>query len=253
MTCRHVPGVTVGGRRNWRSEFIDSRLSWFPSAIPSGYPCPLPAPRRPPSVHQPYPSGVVAAMSGLDHQKQQLSISSQSSNDSATLAYMAMASDPDSDHDLDPPRTAQANGFPSSSPRSEYPASDRNPVPARAATLGTPHDLDQRQPRTDDRPHARSEDLNHSSSWAPSDPQLADRALSQSPAPPFYASSRPGTPGTSNHYHHPPSSSDHSEPSRSRPRSVHSDSSLNSDSSTPGGSQVGGTSTTHTSTSVAST
>ena len=59
-------------------------------------------------------------MSGPDHQKQQLSISSQSSSDdSATLAYMAMASDPDSDHDLDPPRTAQANGFPSSSPRSE--------------------------------------------------------------------------------------------------------------------------------------
>ena len=251
MTCRHVPGVTVGGRRNWRSEFIDSRLSWFPSAIPSGYPRPLPAPRRPPSVRQPYPSGVVAAMSGLDHQKQQLSISSQSSNDSATLAYMA--SDQDSDHDLDPPRSAAPNGVHSSSPRTESQPQDRAHLPTRASTLGSTLDLDQRRARADEYPHARSEDLNHSSSWAPSDPQLADRALSQSPAPPFYASSRPGTPGTSNHYPHPPSSSDHSESSRSRPRSVHSDSSLNSDSSTPGGSQVGGTSTTHTSTSVAST
>ena len=192
-------------------------------------------------------------MSGPDHQKQQLSISSQSSSgDSATLAYMAMASDPDSDHDLDPPRTAQANGFPSSSPRSEYPASDRNPVPARAATLGTPHDLDQRQPRTDDRPHARSEDLNHSSSWASNDPSFTDRALSQSPAPPFMGSSRPGTPGSSSNHH--PAPSDHSESSRSRRQSVYSDSSLNSDPSTPGGSQPGGGSTTtHTSTSVAST
>ncbi|TBU30656.1 RhoGAP-domain-containing protein [Dichomitus squalens] len=168
---------------------------------------------------------------------------------------MAIASDPDSDHDLDPPPTAHANGFSSSSPRPEHYASDRTPVPVKAATLGTPYDLDQRQPRTDDRPHARSEDLNHSSSWASNDPSFTDRALSQSPAPPFMASSRPGTPGSSsNHHPLPPSSSDHSESSRSRRQSMHSDSSLGSESSTPGGSQLGGGSTTtHTSTSVAST
>ncbi|KAI0693199.1 RhoGAP-domain-containing protein [Cerioporus squamosus] len=163
-----------------------------------------------------------------------------------------MASDQDSDHDHDPPRSAAPNGAHPSSPRTEPQSSDRAHLPTRASTLGSTHDLDQRKPRADDHPHARSEDLNHSSSWAPSDSQVAERGLSQSPAPPFFASSRPGTPGASNHYH-PPSSSDHSDSSRSRPRSVHSDSSLNSDSSTPGGSQVGGTSTTHTSTSVAST
>ncbi|KAL7280774.1 hypothetical protein ACG7TL_005718 [Trametes sanguinea] len=183
-----------------------------------------------------------------DRQHKQLSsVSSQSSNDSATLAYMA--SDPDSDHDRDPP-----NGARPPSPRTDSHSSDRTHVPTRASTLGSPHDLDQqRKPRADDHPHARSEDLNHTTTWSRSDLHPSDHALSQSPAPPFLAGSRPGTPGSSSH-HNPPSPSDHSGPSRSRPRSVHSDSSLYSDSSTPGGSQPGGTSTTHTSsTSVAST
>ena len=195
-------------------------------------------------------------MSGYDHQKQQNSISSQSSSgDSATLAYMAMASDQDVDRDLDHPHTAQPNGAPSSSSRPEPHPSDRTPVPVRAATLGTPHDLDQRPLRVDDRPHARSEDLNHSSSWAANDPSFTDRALSQSPAPPYMVSSRPGTPGSSTyHQSQPQSSSDSFEPSRSRPRSVHSVSSLNSDPSTPVGSQPGGGSTTtHTSASVSPT
>lgn len=188
-------------------------------------------------------------MSGHDHQNKQLSISSQSSNDSSNLAYIAF--DQDLDHDHDPLRSTLPNGSHPPS-RAESHASDRS-LPVRANTLGTPHDLDQRKPRADDHPHARSEDLNHSSSWNSSDPQSADR-LSQSPAYPFLAGSRPGTPGSSNHHPQPQSSSDHSESSRSRPRSVHSDSSLNSDPSTPGGSQPGGTSTTHTSTtSVAST
>lgn len=197
-------------------------------------------------------------MSGPDHQKQHLSLSSQSSStssDSATLVYIAMASDQGSDHDLDPPPTAQFNGGPSSSPRSDLHPPDRN-VPVRAVTLGTPHDLDQRPPvRGDDRPHARSEDLNHSSSWGAHDPSFTDRAHTQSPSPAYMASSRPGTPGSSStHQALPPSSSDHSESSRSRPRSVHSDSSLGSDPPTPGGSQLGGASTTtHTSNSVAST
>ncbi|KAI0328665.1 RhoGAP-domain-containing protein [Cubamyces sp. BRFM 1775] len=164
-----------------------------------------------------------------------------------------MASDPDSDHDHDLLPPSLSNGAHPPSPRTDSHASDRTHVPTRASTVSSPHDLDQRKPRADDQPHARSEDLNHTSSWARSDLQNSDHALSQSPAPPFLAGSRPGTPGSS-HNHNPPSPSDHSGPSRSRPRSVHSDSSLYSDSSTPGGSQPGGTSTTHTSTtSVAST
>ncbi|KAI0741918.1 hypothetical protein C8Q80DRAFT_165062 [Daedaleopsis nitida] len=186
-------------------------------------------------------------MSGHDYQNKQLSVSPPSPNDS-TLAYMAMASDHESDHDHDLPRSALLNGVHPSSPRVESHASDRTLLPIRAATLDSPHDLDQRKPRTDEYPHARSEDLNHSSSWNSADPQFTDRVLSQSPAPPFRAASRPSTPGSSNHHH-----SDYSGSPR-RPRSAHSDSSLNSDPSTPGGSQPGGTSTTHTSTtSVAST
>lgn len=193
-------------------------------------------------------------MSGpVEHDRQHkplASVSSQSSNDSATLAYMA--SDPDSDHDHDLPRPSFSNGAHPPSPRLDSHGSDRAHLPTRASTVGTPHDLDQRKPKADDHPHARSEDLNHSTNWSRNDLQASDHALSQSPAPAFLAASRPGTPGSS-HYHNPSSPSDHSESHRRRPRSAHSDSSLNSDSSTPGGSQVGGTSTTHTSTSVAST
>ena len=195
--------------------------------------------------------GTLAAMSGHDHQTKQ-SISSESSNDPATLAYMAADF---SDRDHDPPRPVLPNGSYLSSTRSEYAPSDRSPHPTRASTLGSPYDLDQRPPRMDDRPHARSEDLNHSAPWPAGDPSSADRMLSQSPVAPFRSGSRPGTPGSSSNHHHPPaSSSDHSERSPSRPRSAHSDSSLNSDPPTPGGSQRGGASTTtHTSASVAST
>ncbi|KAI0641959.1 RhoGAP-domain-containing protein [Trametes meyenii] len=134
-----------------------------------------------------------------------------------------MASDPDSDHDHDLPKPSYPNGAHPASLRADSHASDRTYVPTRASTVSSPHDLDQKKPRADDHPHARSEDLNHSSSWARSDQQHPDHVLSQSPAPPFLVGSRPGTPGSS-HYHNPPSPSDHSEPSRSRPRSVHSDS-----------------------------
>ena len=192
-------------------------------------------------------SGPASAMSGLDSHKH--SLDSQSSNDSATLAYTAF----DSDHDH--PRSALLNGTHPSSTRPEFLGTDRSALPTRAATLDSPHDRDQRPPRMDDRPHARSEDLNHSSAaWGANDAQTFDRGLSQSPAPPFRGGSRPGTPGSSSNHHHPPSSSDHSERPPSRARSVHSDSSLNSDPPTPGGSQRGGASTTtHTSSSVAST
>ncbi|KAH9935931.1 RhoGAP-domain-containing protein [Epithele typhae] len=136
--------------------------------------------------------------------------------------------------------------------RSDFPPTDRNGPPTRAVTLDSPHDRDQRPPRPgDDRPHARSEDLNHSSSWNGHDPQSMNRAMSQSPAPPFRGGSRPGTPGNSQP--HPPSSSDHGEPSRPRSRSANSDSSVASDPPTPGGSQRGASTTTHTSSSVAST
>ena len=192
-------------------------------------------------------------MSGPDHQNKQ-SISSQSSNDSATLAYMS--ADRDTDHDYDAPRSALLNGSHPSFTRPHFLSSDRGAIPTRANTLDSPHDLDQRPHRPlDDRPHARSEDLNHTSHWVSNDPQAYERGLSQSPAAPFRGGSRPGTPGSSSNHHHPPaSSSDHSERPPSRARSTHSDSSLQSDPPTPGGSQRGGASTTtHTSSSVVST
>ncbi|PCH44221.1 RhoGAP-domain-containing protein [Wolfiporia cocos MD-104 SS10] len=127
---------------------------------------------------------------------------------------------------------------------------ERAYLPHRASTLSSPHNPDQRKPTLDDYPHARSEDLNHSSSRTLGDYSPSDRSPSRSQT--FLTASRPTTPGSSNN-HNPSSSSDYSLAPRTRSGSVHSDSSLQSDGSTPGGSGAAGTSTTHTSTSIAST
>ncbi|KAI0954059.1 hypothetical protein AcW1_006672 [Taiwanofungus camphoratus] len=180
-------------------------------------------------------------------QHKQVSVDSLSSGDPSALAYMAP--DSDSFQAREQPPTSPRNGtLPSSATSSSYPQERAN-LPHRASTVSTPHNLDQRKPKGDDHPHTRSEDLNHYSSRNMSDLGASD------PPPPrsqtFLTASRPTTPAsTSNHNQ---SSSDHSETSKTRPGSVHSESSLHSESSTPGGSAPAGTSTTHTSASIAST
>jgi hypothetical protein len=65
---------------------------------------------------------------------------------------------------------------------------ERPPLPTRASTLGTAHDLDHIKSQSDPSlpKHSRSEDLNHSTTFA-----------SSSPA--FHSSSRPNTPGSISH------------------------------------------------------
>ncbi|OBZ74015.1 hypothetical protein A0H81_06061 [Grifola frondosa] len=94
-----------------------------------------------------------------DRQLKQLSISSQSSGDSATLAYMASDQDSDHDHDRRPPSPPRVSS--SASPPANNRPLERPNAPHRASTVGSPRDLDQKRAKSDDHPHARSEDLNH--------------------------------------------------------------------------------------------
>ncbi|KAL6304596.1 hypothetical protein BKA93DRAFT_269479 [Sparassis latifolia] len=170
----------------------------------------------------------------------------------SALAYMASGDDAN----LHPDRNASSPRLPPS-PNPGAAASgshppERPPPPTRASTVSSSHNYDQRRQRPDDHPHARSEDLNHTTSRASNDPgvpDLSSQASSRSQT--FLSASRPTTPaGSANNQ---ASSSDLSEFPKARPGSVHSESSQGSESSTPGGSVPGGTSTTHTSTSIAST
>ncbi|CCM02430.1 uncharacterized protein FIBRA_04529 [Fibroporia radiculosa] len=183
-----------------------------------------------------------------DHapQSKQISGDSHSPTDPSTPAYMA--SDLDLTKSREPISTSPRNGiFPISQSSSSH-LSERVNLPHRSSTLSSPHSIDQRRPKSDDPPHARSEDLNHSmvrvhNDLTPSDPQPS---RSQT----FLTASRPTTPAsTSNN----PSWSDHSDNSKGRPGSVHSESSLLTDASAPSGSAPTGTSTTHTNASITST
>ncbi|KAJ7155522.1 LIM domain-containing protein [Mycena crocata] len=118
--------------------------------------------------------------------------------------------DPDSSRSPRPSRQPTSNSGPlSAPPGSPGRLPDRTNVPTRAATVGPPDQ--ERALAVHDRPHARSEDLNHGSSAA----SAAAPALGSSPRPvqpfmPGAASSRPSTPaGSSKHSH--PSSSGHSD------------------------------------------
>ncbi|KAH9945713.1 RhoGAP-domain-containing protein [Amylocystis lapponica] len=178
-------------------------------------------------------------------QLQQLSVSPSSQKElHSALAYMAPDSDANFNREL---LTSSPQSASSLSPLSQpvHP-SDRANLPTRAATYSSPHNPDQRKANGDDHPHARSEDMNHTFTR-----NLNDLNASDQPRPAFLTASRPTTPGGSTNYNQ-SSSLDHSESYKARPGSVHSESSLHSESSTPGGT-LAGTSTTHTSTSIAST
>lgn len=187
----------------------------------------------------------------VDQGRQQRAGDSQSSGDSSVLAYMASDPDPhsvDENRPFSPPNDLSTTQS-SSINASQFP--ERTNIPTRASTVSSPHDHDQRKARSDEPPHARSEDLNHTTVRNMDDLHISD----QSPfrAQQFLsANSRPTTPASgSTTLVQPPS-----DPSASfvnRPSSAHSDSSAYSDASAGGGSAPAGTSTTHTSASIAST
>ncbi|KAI0057251.1 RhoGAP-domain-containing protein [Artomyces pyxidatus] len=115
--------------------------------------------------------------------------------------------------------TYDSSNSPSSLPyQSRVP--DRPTIPTRASTLGSAQELEHNrfQSEQSSTAHARSEDLNHSGSFA-------------APSPAFLSPSRPTTPGSSSNNHNPPSSSGHSDQSGKR-LSITSSSSAYSASST---------------------
>ncbi|KZT65621.1 RhoGAP-domain-containing protein [Daedalea quercina L-15889] len=181
---------------------------------------------------------------------QQLAGDSHPSEDPSALAYMASDFPPSQPREQSPAPSPRNGTFVASTTGTSQPP-ERARMPHRASTVSTPYHSDQqRKSSRDDYPHARSEDLNHSGSSSRTlvtDPASSDPYSSRSQG--YLTASRSTTPGTSNS--HNPSSSDHSDNGKGRPGSVHSDSSLHSSSSAPGGGA--GTSTTHTSTSAAST
>ena len=89
-----------------------------------------------------------------------------------------------SPHRLSPPHDG-----PSSLPTPSFVNGTERPLPTRASTLGTAHELDHIKSQSDTSlpKHSLSEDLNHSSSTF------------VSPSPAFRSSSRPSTPGSSSH------------------------------------------------------
>ncbi|KZT10069.1 RhoGAP-domain-containing protein [Laetiporus sulphureus 93-53] len=180
-------------------------------------------------------------MSGPADQGRQFQGGSQPSGDPAAPAYMDL--DSESYEQL---AASQNNSGLPPSPLSRSHSPDRS-KPHRASTVSSPHNQDQRRPRGDDHLHAHSEDLNHYSSRTPDDVAASDQPSSRSQT--LLTASRPTTPSSSSNN----ASSEHSHSSKPRRGSIHSDSSLHSDSSIPDGSAPVGTSTTHTSASVAST
>ena len=88
-----------------------------------------------------------------------------------------------SPHRLSPPHDG-----PSSLPTPSFLNGTERPLPTRASTLGTAHELDHIKSQSDTSlpKHSLSEDLNHSTTFV-------------SPSPAFRSSSRPSTPGSSSH------------------------------------------------------
>ncbi|KAH9027776.1 hypothetical protein EDB84DRAFT_1499706 [Lactarius hengduanensis] len=100
-----------------------------------------------------------------------------------------------------PHRLSPAHDGPSSLPTPSFlNGPDRPALPTRASTLGTANEFDHIKSQSDPSlpKHSRSEDLNHSSSFA-------------SPSPAFLSSSRPSTPGGGSHDRNQTSSSEHSD------------------------------------------
>ncbi|KAH9169848.1 hypothetical protein EDB89DRAFT_2230988 [Lactarius sanguifluus] len=100
-----------------------------------------------------------------------------------------------------PHRLSPAHEGPSSLPTPSFlNGPDRPALPTRASTLGTANEFDYIKSQSDPSlpKHSRSEDFNHSSSFA-------------SPSPAFLSSSRPSTPGSGSHDRNQTSSSEHSD------------------------------------------
>lgn len=167
---------------------------------------------------------------------------------SSALAYMAITSDGSdaSEYSTSPPR----NGPTSAPPGNPSLLPERHNFPTRSFTAPSPNDYDHRKPKSSEPGHPRSEDLNHANVVLGGDQLESDHVIGRSPA--YLSTSRPGTPTSSNN-HNQPSSSDHTDGSRRRPRSIASDASLGSDSSATGATSQAPASTTHTSTSMSST
>ena len=186
----------------------------------------------------------------VDQGRQHRPSDSQPSADTSVLAYMASDSD---SRIIDEPRSQSPQNDSSlaqASSTSTIQFTERPNVPHRASTVSSPYDHDQRKPRTDEPPHARSEDLNHTTVRNMDDLHISDQPFRAQQF--LSANSRPTTPANgSTTLAQPPS--DPSASYANRPSSAHSDSSAYSDASAGGGSAPAGTSTTHTSASIAST
>ncbi|CAL1714706.1 unnamed protein product [Somion occarium] len=164
----------------------------------------------------------------------------------SVLAYMALDSDGSHDfgHSTSPPR----NGPASAPPVNPSQLPERPNYPTRSSTAPSPHEHDHRKAKDPERSHSRSDDLNHTNINVGSDHHESDHATGRSPA--YLTASRPTTPPSSSK-HNQPSSSEYADTSRRRPRSIASDTSLDSDSSATGGTNPGAVSTTtHTSNSM---
>ncbi|TCD60650.1 hypothetical protein EIP91_009737 [Steccherinum ochraceum] len=168
----------------------------------------------------------------------------------SALAYMS--ADSDAYHDHAQMSTSPPNHGPMSAPPgNSIHIPDRPNFPTRASTAPSPHDRDPQKQKSFDGHHSRSDDLNHTNPAYAMDHQTSEPGASRSQG--FLAASRPTTPGSSSN-HNQPSSSDHSEYSKHRRRSISSDTSLNSDSSTPGaGGQTPASTAAHTTTSMSTT
>lgn len=167
----------------------------------------------------------------------------------SALAYMS--EDLDGYHDDPRSSSVPKNGPMSAPPANGNHTLERPHFPTRASTMSSPHDLDHKKPKSVDHPHARSEDLNHTTAGTSNNFYSTERSYSKQG---FLSASRPSTPvGSNNHIHG--SSSDYSDSQRRRPPSVASDRSGQSD-SPPNDADVtnAATSTNHsmTSTSIAS-
>lgn len=93
------------------------------------------------------------------------------------------------DSPLQSPHVSPAHEGPSSLPTPSFlNGPDRPSLPTRASTLGTANELDHTKSQSDPSlpKHARSEDLNHSTTFT-------------SPSQAFASSSRPSTPGSGSH------------------------------------------------------
>ncbi|GJE90959.1 RhoGAP-domain-containing protein [Phanerochaete sordida] len=167
----------------------------------------------------------------------------------SALAYMSEELDGYRDHPQ--PSSIPKNGPMSAPPVNGNHILERPHFPTRASTVSSPHDLEHKKPKSADPPHARSEDLNHSTAGSSNDLYSTERSYSKQG---FLSASRPSTPAGSNNHTH-ASSSDHSDSYRRRPPSVASDRSGQSE-SLPNEAEVtnAATSTNHsmTSTTIAS-